>query len=79
VLAAHRAGVKKVILPEENEKDLEEVPDFVKQEMQFSFVKNVDEIMAQVLKGGIRKAGGKGVGAAKKEATPAKAGAKSKA
>jgi ATP-dependent Lon protease len=80
VLAAHRAGVKKVILPEENEKDLEEVPDFVKQEMQFSLVKNVDEIMAQVLKGGIRKAGGKGVGAAKKkEATPAKAGAKSKA
>jgi ATP-dependent Lon protease len=79
VLAAHRAGVKKVILPEENEKDLEEVPDFVKQEMQFSFVKTVDEIMAQVLKGGIRKAQGKGATGAKKEATPAKAKARAKA
>ena len=53
VLAAHRAGVKKVILPEENEKDLEEVPDFVKEDMQFSFVKSIDEIMEQVLKGGL--------------------------
>ena len=49
-----RAGVKKVILPYDNEKDLEEVPDFVKEDMQFSFVKNIDEIMEQVLKGGIK-------------------------
>jgi ATP-dependent Lon protease len=51
VIAAHRAGVKKVILPEENEKDLEEVPDFVKEDLEFSFVKGVNEIMAQVLAG----------------------------
>jgi ATP-dependent Lon protease len=51
VIAAHRAGVKKVILPEENEKDLEEVPDFVKEDLEFSFVKGVNEIMAQVLTG----------------------------
>jgi ATP-dependent Lon protease len=50
VIAAHRAGVKKVILPEENEKDLEEVPDFVKEDLEFAFVKDVNEIMAQVLK-----------------------------
>jgi len=50
VIAAHRAGVKKVILPEENEKDLEEVPDFVKEDMQFSFVKEVSEIIRQVLR-----------------------------
>jgi len=73
VLAANRAGVKKVILPEENEKDLEEVPDFVKQEMDFSFVKNADEIMAQVLKAGARKKGEGGARGAKKEAAPAKA------
>jgi len=73
VLAANRAGVKKVILPEENEKDLEEVPDFVKQEMEFSFVKNADEIMAQVLKDSAKKKGEGGARGAKKEAAPAKA------
>jgi len=72
VLAANRAGVKKVILPEENEKDLEEVPDFVKQEMEFSFVTSADEIIAQVLKDGIKKRG-EGGARAKKEAAPAKA------
>ncbi len=50
VLAAHRAGVKEVMLPEDNEKDLEEVPDFVKQEMLFLFVKSIDEILAHALK-----------------------------
>jgi ATP-dependent Lon protease len=77
VLAAHRAGVKKVILPEDNDKDLEEVPDFVKEEMEFSFVKAVDEIMVQVL---IDETGkrGKGAGGAKKEAAPARAKAKAK-
>jgi ATP-dependent Lon protease len=74
VLAAHRAGVKKVILPEENEKDLEEVPDFVKQEVEFSFVKNADEIMSQVLQGGIKKKRAtKSAGSSHKEAAPAKA------
>ena len=49
VLAAHRAGVKKVIMPEENEKDLEEVPEFVKDELEFVFVKEVNEVIEQVL------------------------------
>jgi len=78
VLAAHRAGVKKVILPEENDKDLEEVPDFVKEEMEFSFVKTVDEIMSQVLIDETAKRG-KGAGAERKEATPARAKEKAKA
>lgn len=55
VLAAHRAGVKKVMLPEDNEKDLEEVPDFVKEEVQFAFVKKIDEIIDQVLKDRVKK------------------------
>lgn len=50
VLAANRAGVKKVILPQDNEKDIEEVPEFVRKKMQFSFVKNANELMRQVLK-----------------------------
>jgi ATP-dependent Lon protease len=50
VLAAHRAGLKKVILPQENEKDLEEVPQQVKEELQFIFVDNIDEALEAVLK-----------------------------
>ena len=36
VLAAHRAGIRTVILPQENEKDLEDIPDNVRTEMTFS-------------------------------------------
>lgn len=72
VLAAHRAGVKKVILPAENEKDLEEVPDFVKEEMEFSFVKAVDAIMSQVLIDGTAGKARRGASGGKKGAVPAK-------
>lgn len=51
VIAAHRAGVLKVVLPEENEKDLEEVPDFVKEDVQFHFVNEVSDIVPIVLSG----------------------------
>jgi len=49
VLAAHRAGVKKVILPEDNEKDLEEVPQHVKEQLSFVFVRHIDEVLKEVL------------------------------
>ncbi|AGA70486.1 ATP-dependent proteinase [Desulfitobacterium dichloroeliminans LMG P-21439] len=44
VLAAHRAGIKKVILPEQNRKDLEEVPKNVCEEMEFHFVSRMEEV-----------------------------------
>ncbi len=44
VLAAHRVGMKIVILPGENKKDLEEIPKNVKDELTFCFVENVDEV-----------------------------------
>jgi ATP-dependent Lon protease len=50
VLAAHRAGLKKVILPRENEKDLEEIPQQVKEELQFILVDNIDEALKSALK-----------------------------
>jgi ATP-dependent Lon protease len=43
VLAAKRAGIKSVLLPKMNEKDLEEVPETVKENMKFTFVERVDE------------------------------------
>ena len=49
VLAAHRAGILRVILPYENEKDLEEIPPDVRTEMRFEFVKRADEVLAFAL------------------------------
>lgn len=46
VLAAYRAGIGTVILPKENEKDLEEVPEEVRRELQFHFVETLDEALA---------------------------------
>lgn len=50
VLAAHRAGVRKLILPKENEKDLEEIPQQIKDELQFIFAKDIDEVLQIALK-----------------------------
>jgi ATP-dependent Lon protease len=50
VLAAHRAGLKKIVLPQENERDLEEIPQEVKEQLQFIFIKTIDEALKAVLK-----------------------------
>ena len=44
VLAANRAGIKNVILPVENKKDLEEIPQKVKKGLNFKFVKSIQDI-----------------------------------
>ena len=45
LLAAHRAGIKEVLLPKENEKDLVEVPQKVKDDIKLTVVSNVDEVL----------------------------------
>jgi ATP-dependent Lon protease len=50
VLAAHRAGIRKVILPAENEKDLEDVPEHVRNDLQFVFVKHLDQVLNEALR-----------------------------
>jgi ATP-dependent Lon protease len=45
VLAARRAGVKTVILPKRNEKDIDDVPRNVQEEMEFRFVETIDEVL----------------------------------
>ena len=45
VLAAHRAGIKRIIMPKWNEKDLEEVPKKVRKAMRFHFVETMDEVL----------------------------------
>jgi ATP-dependent Lon protease len=49
VLAARRAGIHRVILPQGNKKDLREIPDHVRQEMQFHFVSRVEEVLSLVI------------------------------
>ncbi len=51
VLAARRAGITRVILPKGNKKDLRELPDPVRQEMQFHFVDRVEEVLSLVIPG----------------------------
>ena len=45
----HRAGIREVILPEENEKDLEEIPEDVRKEMQYHFVSHMDKVLQKAL------------------------------
>jgi ATP-dependent Lon protease len=50
VLAAHRAGLRRVILPEQNRKDLNEIPKQIKNEMRFDFVKEMAEVLDLAVK-----------------------------
>ncbi|KAM7002834.1 lon protease homolog 2, peroxisomal [Tautogolabrus adspersus] len=52
VLAAHRAGVKRVILPKRNEKDLEELPANVQADLDFVTAGNLDEVLNAAFDGG---------------------------
>ncbi|XP_038561657.1 lon protease homolog 2, peroxisomal [Micropterus salmoides] len=52
VLAAHRAGVKRVILPKRNEKDLEELPANVRADLDFVSAGNLDEVLNAAFDGG---------------------------
>jgi len=49
VLAAHRAGLKKVLLPKKNEKDLQEIPSKVRKDLEFIFVERMDEVLPVAL------------------------------
>ncbi|MCX6726042.1 MAG: endopeptidase La [Candidatus Shapirobacteria bacterium] len=51
IIAAHRAGLKTIILPKENKKDLEEIPEKVRKDIKFNFISDVNE----ALKVAIRK------------------------
>ncbi len=48
MIAAHRAGIKRVVLSKKNEKDLRELPAIVKKEMEFHFVDNINELLSYV-------------------------------
>ncbi|MEO6420874.1 MAG: endopeptidase La, partial [Polyangiaceae bacterium] len=49
VLAAHRAGIKRVIVPERNKADLDEVPAEVKNDLEFFFVSKMEQVLEAAL------------------------------
>ncbi|NLP30152.1 MAG: endopeptidase La [Clostridiales bacterium] len=49
VLAAHRAGIKKVLIPRENEVDLQEIPSVVRKKMTFVLVDSIDQVLDEAL------------------------------
>ena len=49
LLAAHRAGLFEVILPKDNEKDLAEIPENLRNEMKLHFVETMDQVLAVAL------------------------------
>jgi ATP-dependent Lon protease len=49
VLAARRAGIKRVILPMANKKDLRDLPEPVRNEMEFFFAERVEEVLEKAL------------------------------
>ena len=48
-IAAYRSGIKRVIIPEKNVKNLDEVPDEVKQALEFKAVTRIEEVLEEAL------------------------------
>lgn len=61
VIAAHRAGLKLIIMPKTNKKDLEEIPKYIRKDMKFVFVEQMDEVIRLVLTKDILKKNGSGI------------------
>ncbi len=50
VIAAHRAGIKTIILPKDNKKDLEDIPEYVVKDLNFVFVDHMDQVLKVAFK-----------------------------
>jgi len=55
LLAAHRGGIKTVVIPKDNERDLKEIPDNVKQDLTIHPVKWIDDVLAIALEHPVEK------------------------
>lgn len=49
VMAAHRAGIRKVLLPKENDVDIQDIPEVVRNDMEFVLLRNVNDALKEVL------------------------------
>ena len=55
VTAAHRSGIKEILLPEQNRKDLEDIPDHIKKDLKFHFAKEMTDVAKVALNGLMKK------------------------
>ena len=55
MLAAHRAGIKQVVIPKDNDKDLVDVPSKVKEDIKITAVESVDEVLKLALKNELKR------------------------
>jgi len=55
VLAAKRAGIKTILLPKDNEKDMDEIPENIRKKLEFIFVEHMDEVLEHALVQGDKK------------------------
>ena len=49
VLAASQFGIRQILLPEKNKRDMEEIPQSIRKKLEFIYVKNVDDVLAHAL------------------------------
>lgn len=49
VLAGHRAGLKKIVLPKDNKKNMEDVPNHVKEDIEFVFADQLEEVLVEAM------------------------------
>jgi ATP-dependent Lon protease len=61
VIAAHRAGLKTIVMPRDNKKDLEDVPDYVKKDIKFVFVDHLDQVLDVALVKPVHRTGKSGI------------------
>jgi ATP-dependent Lon protease len=75
LLAAHRSGIKNVIIPVENVKDLKDIPDNIKQDLTIKPVRWIDEVLSEAINGYTQRVNPKG-SKSKKLKSPLAAGVK---
>jgi ATP-dependent Lon protease len=56
VLAAHRAGLRRVVLPEGNRRDVKQIPDEVRRDLEVVFASRIEEVLETALTRGVREA-----------------------
>jgi ATP-dependent Lon protease len=49
VLAAHRSGIKKILLPKDNKSDLKDIPEYVKDDIDFFFMETVEDVLKETI------------------------------
>ena len=49
IIAAHRGGIKKVVIPKENEKDLKDIPQSISKQLDIVSVEHLDEVLTHAL------------------------------